>query len=113
MGTLSQQISDFFANNTPRSAVVGFLAVAAIFMLLEWLFPEDDEQKAFRSDLPADTLWYFTGYAARLVAGVISIALLVELTTHLPHATLPFISRQPVGFQLAEVMVIGDLYNYW
>lgn len=95
--------------------VIGFAILAALFWLLETLWPEDRAQPKWRSDSWTDVAYFFAinGIAGRGLATLLAIAGVVLGTRLLPHSSGSLVSGQPAWQQSAEVVAIGVLVDYW
>ena len=95
------------------TAVIGFAVLFGLFALLETLFPEDRAQPRWRRGSWLDTAWWFAGYAARALAGLAAVVLIVVIARFVPHPIIPAVSGQPEWLQFIEVLLITDLVAYW
>lgn len=95
-------------------AVVAFLMLAALFWLIEAIWPEDRTQPKWRSDSFTDLIyWVFDGIVTKFVTTVVVVIAIVVATLTLPHSEFSWISAQPAWLQALEILVLGDLIGYW
>ena len=94
-------------------ASAGLLILAALFWILESLWPEDRAQPHWRDDSPTDLIYWFLGSASRLAAAIAVVIAIAALTRLLPHTGLAETARQPRLLQAAELLVLADLIGYW
>lgn len=94
--------------------VVAFLILAALFWLIEAIWPEDRAQPKWRSDSFTDLIyWVFDGVVTKFMTTVVLVIAIVAATLTLPHSGLNWISAQPGWLQALEILVLGDLIGYW
>ena len=95
------------------SAVGGFVALFALFGVLEALFPDKPRQRRWRSGTRTDAIWFFAGYVSRPIGAVATVIGVVVLARLIPHPVIPAVSAQPAWVQLIEVMLLADVVQYW
>src|SRR5262249_6616242 len=96
-------------------AAVGLIMLALLFGVLEWLWPENRQQRRRRAGLLTDVLWWFAGYGTRALGPLAAVvtAVLVMRLVPLAHPWIPETSLQPGWLQAFEVVFIGDFLGYW
>ena len=97
--------------------LLGFLAgsglLGLLFYLLERLFPEQSEQRAFRPGSKVDAIYWFFDFfiARRLVTAVTIIVLIGAVALKMPRAHL--LAGQPLWLQAVEAILVADFCGYW
>jgi sterol desaturase/sphingolipid hydroxylase (fatty acid hydroxylase superfamily) len=87
----------------------GFVAMGAVCTLLERLWPERDDQPAWRTDS-----WTDVGYfALRMLLSGILVVVTGLIGTSLPGRTPVLAGTWPFGLQLLCVLLLTDLLSYW
>lgn len=94
-------------------AIVGLLSLAALFWILESLWPEERTQPHWRHDSGTDLIYFFLGSVTRLVATIGVVIVIGVLTRLLPRAGLPWIAHQPSWLQATELLLLAELIGYW
>jgi sterol desaturase/sphingolipid hydroxylase (fatty acid hydroxylase superfamily) len=101
---------------------VGFLAIGAVMVVIEWLWPANRHQRLPRPGLALDiAYWAFTPLVtqtisrAGVIVGLVGLALL--LGWRIDGATLLAghgpLGRQPMWLQAVEMIVLLDFMGYW
>ncbi len=89
--------------------VGGFLVMGLLCLLLERVWPVDQDQPVWRADSMTDVLYFLLriGLSAVLV-------LAMGLTgSHLPQQGKTIVGSQPIWLQVFQVMFLSDLIQYW
>src|SRR6185437_3417028 len=102
-----------FVSEVVRAAI-GLATLALLFGVLEWLWPENRQQRKRRAGLLTDIVWWFAGYGTRFLGTVGAVVLAVVVMRLIPLAQpwMPQISLQPGWLQAFEVIFIGDFLGY-
>jgi sterol desaturase/sphingolipid hydroxylase (fatty acid hydroxylase superfamily) len=98
---------------TVLGLLIGTLVLAGLFYLLERLFPEQEEQPAFREGSRTDAIYWFFDFfvTKRLVMAVSVVALIAAVALKMPRLSL--LARQPLALQAFEALLVADLCGYW
>jgi sterol desaturase/sphingolipid hydroxylase (fatty acid hydroxylase superfamily) len=93
--------------------LVGTLLLAALFSVLERLFPEQLHQPAIREGTKTDAIyWFFDFFVAQRLVAAASIVLLISLVAlKMPRLTL--LAHQPLFLQALEALLVADFCGYW
>src|SRR5262245_50723823 len=103
---------------------IGFALLAGIFWLIERRYAALPSQPRWRRDSRTDlAYWFFTPFVSKTVTrlAIIAALLLLALAARVPldaahvraFATSPSrIGRQPLAFQILELLLISDLLAY-
>src|SRR5581483_8489128 len=104
---------------------IGLLVLAAVFGVVERLWPSVRGRRRTKQSLITDVTWWgFTPLVGRTFAGIfvapviLSIARLTGNPLTVEHLKGIIgrdnaITRQPVGLQFIEFLVLADLFGYW
>ena len=104
---------------------VSFVALFALFAVLERLFPGIPGQRRFRRGMRTDVTYWFIyspiGRVLGVVAGVAALLLVAPaFGVSIDGASLrswvhreTFITAQPAWLQVLELLLIADLTGYW
>ena len=104
-----------------QGVLIGLVASAVVFGLLERLWPEKPSQPRWRSDTRTDLVyWFLTPLVTKAITRAAVFALFAaaafgfgKLTVQQwlePHGP---ISRQPAWLQAIEILFVGDFIGYW
>jgi sterol desaturase/sphingolipid hydroxylase (fatty acid hydroxylase superfamily) len=93
--------------------LVGTFILAALFYILEKLFPEQAAQPAIRKGTRVDAIyWFFDFFVSRRLATAASILLLIAaVALRMPRLTL--LAHQPLWLQAIEAMLVAEFCGYW
>ena len=100
---------------------VGLLVLSAFFWLIESLFAANPEQPKWRTDMKTDIVyWFVTPLLTKSItqAGLaIALVIIYRENIHVVQQMLDsrttLLSRQKLGLQALEMVVLGDLIGYW
>jgi sterol desaturase/sphingolipid hydroxylase (fatty acid hydroxylase superfamily) len=114
------QIRQIYPSPAPESItrtlaglVLGTLVLAALFYLLERLFPEQSGQPIFRKGTKVDFIyWFFDSLFTKRLA-TLSAASLVIVAIAFKMPRFSFASRQPLWLQAIETFLVADFCGYW
>src|SRR5438105_6459036 len=90
----------------------GIAVVAAGLWTIEALWPEQRGQRKWRAGSFSDLLYLFLDSVVRRIGGLAIVVVAVALV--IAHVTRPSIAaQQPQWLQVVEILVLGDVINYW
>ncbi|HEV3258600.1 MAG TPA: sterol desaturase family protein [Gemmataceae bacterium] len=90
-------------------AVLGFLVMGTLCSLLEKLWPEDPDQPRWRRDSLTDVAYF----AMRMGISVVLVVATAITSQQIPQRSATLAGSQPLWLQMLEVLLLGDLVNYW
>ena len=106
--------------------IAGFLILGILLWPLERTWPAVAAQRVRRRGFGTDVgYWFFTPFVTRgitrlaVIGAVVVLALLLGVPMEADEVRAFFddpsrtVRRQPVGLQVAEVLLLGDLVGYW
>lgn len=98
---------------TLAGAIAGILLLAALFYLLERLFPEQERQPALHEGTKTNALYllFDAVIVSRLITVVTAVVLIAAVALKMPRLTL--LSHQPLGMQALEALLVTDFIGYW
>jgi sterol desaturase/sphingolipid hydroxylase (fatty acid hydroxylase superfamily) len=104
-----------FLGSTLGRSIIGLVLLFGLFSIMEWLWPEDRAQPKIRPGYLTDILYFlFLVPFARLIGTIATIIAFVIAGKILPqqHGLLNISSQAP-WLQAIEILLLGDIVQYW
>jgi sterol desaturase/sphingolipid hydroxylase (fatty acid hydroxylase superfamily) len=93
--------------------LTGTLILAVLFYILESLFPEQPAQPHLRQSAKVDAIyWFFDFFVSRRLATAAAV-LVVIASVALRMPRLSLVSKQPLGSQAIEALLVAEFVGYW
>lgn len=112
------------ADKTFLSVLAGFLALSAIFFVIERIVGRGRRQRVIRKGWPTDVVYWFTTilltkpFVRLLLILPVSLLILAKITSvdvlkMGAYSGYGPLSRQPIWLQVVQIYLIGDFLSYW